>query len=87
MAVFAWGVASTYQPEVYVPFLAARKTLVMFGSLSTFLSLTTLIMIYMCLKNFDKGLKPYVCGRKEAMIMGERLETSLRQEYSLVAQA
>ncbi|PLB49777.1 hypothetical protein P170DRAFT_409379 [Aspergillus steynii IBT 23096] len=86
-AFFVWWFERIFSQRSYEDFFPARKSLALFGGLSSFLSLATIIMIYMCFKNFGKGLKPYVCGGKEARIMGERFETSLRQEYSLVAQA
>ena len=66
-------------------FLTVRPILAPFGCLTILLSLATTVMIYMCPRIFGKGLKPYVCGGREARIMGETFETSLRQEYSLVS--
>jgi len=45
-------------------YLAARKELTTFAVLTIILIVMTIINACMCANNFNRGLKPYVTGRK-----------------------
>ena len=52
----------------------ARTILTYFASITIILSITTLGTQCMCIKNFGKGLKPYVAGDRRAQELTDQYE-------------
>lgn len=64
LAYFIFKLIRMYQPghmEVYIP---VRKSLTVFAVLVIILIIMTIINSMMCMRNFRKGLKPFVMQRK-----------------------
>ncbi|KAE8386821.1 hypothetical protein BDV23DRAFT_175148 [Aspergillus alliaceus] len=70
-----------YSTPYYVEYLPARRTLSFFGVVTMALALATVIMIYLCYRNFHKGLRPYISGGSKARLLGETFEVELREGY------
>lgn len=63
-AYFCFKLVRMYQPgyeDLYIP---VRKSLTVFAVLTIVLIILTIINACMCMRNFNKGLKPFVAKRK-----------------------
>ena len=58
----------------YYQYIPARTTLTYFASITIISSITTGGIQCMCIKNFGKGLKPYVAGDRRAQELTDQYE-------------
>lgn len=52
----------------------ALTILTYFGSITILLSVTTIVAQGMCIRNFGKGVKPYVAGERRAQELTDQYE-------------
>ncbi|KAK9385860.1 hypothetical protein V1515DRAFT_587936 [Lipomyces mesembrius] len=60
MAYFLFKLVRMYQPSQAFKYVAARKSLTIFATVTLILIVITIINAVVCTTNFRKGLKPYV---------------------------
>jgi hypothetical protein len=64
MAYFIFKLARMYQPGHEDDYLPVRKNLTSFAVLTIILIVLTIINACVCMRNFNKGLKPHILKRK-----------------------
>jgi hypothetical protein len=64
LAWFIFKLARMYQPAKAQDYIAVRKNLTSFAVITILLILITIANACVCMKNFNKGLKPHVMKRK-----------------------
>lgn len=60
---FCYQLSQIYAQARFFDYSKERRTLASFGILALILSVATITMAVVCLKNFGKGLKPYINGQ------------------------
>jgi hypothetical protein len=68
LAYFVFKLVRMYSEARQAQYLAARTSLTIFAALTIILIVATIVNACICMRNFDKGLKPFVSRRK---IIGE----------------
>ncbi|PYI07767.1 hypothetical protein BO78DRAFT_366031 [Aspergillus sclerotiicarbonarius CBS 121057] len=67
-----------YKPETFTAFLPLRRILTFFGVIACLLSVCTIAMTALCLRQFGQGLKPYVSDSRKARMLGDTFELEQR---------
>jgi len=64
MAYFIFKLVRMYHSNKAQFYLAARKSLTIFAILTVLLLVVTITTAFVCMRNFNKGLKPHIQRRK-----------------------
>ncbi len=64
LAYFIFKIVRMYQPGHVEQYMPVRKSLTVFAVIVIILILLTIANAIICMRNFDKGLKPHVLKRK-----------------------
>lgn len=64
LAYFIFKLVRMYQPDRENLYKPVRKSLTVFAVLTIILIILTITNAIMCMRNFNKGLKPFVARRK-----------------------
>lgn len=64
MAYFIFKLVRMYDSPMEASYVPARHSLTTFAVLTLLLLIVTIVTAVMCMRNFDKGLKPHIQKRK-----------------------
>lgn len=79
---FCYELSRTYALAHLEEYLENRKDLTYFGVLTLILSVATITMTIVCLRNFGKGLKPYIHGQRLARNLEGNYEMETQGRYT-----